>query len=146
MRIDIPIIFTNGTFDGLHKGHYDLLRTASELGHVYLGLNSDESVQKLKGPHRPFYNYDLRRDDIIKTGFVKEIFKIDQEEDISSCILKTKASFLLKGSDTLTDFKYSRITGKGSVKAIIYIDVGDMTIHSSNLFERKGDEIVKKDK
>lgn len=146
MRLMIPRIFTNGTFDGFHKGHYDLLRIASELGDVYLGLNSDESIQRLKGPHRPFYPYAHRENDIIKTGFVKEIYKIEQESDIISRILETKASFLLKGSDTLTDLKYSQITGKSSVKAIIYIDVGDMSIHSSNLFQKEGEAIVKKNK
>lgn len=139
-----PRIFTNGTFDGLHKGHWDLLRIASELGDVYLGLNSDESIQKLKGPHRPFYSYDLRKNDILKIGFVRDIFKIETEEDIISKIIETKADFLLKGSDTLTDMKYAQVTGRGNVKAVIYIDVGDMFIHSSNLFKKEGDQVVKK--
>ncbi len=48
------IVFTNGCFDVLHRGHVELLRQARELGDLLIvGVNSDESVQKLKGPERP---------------------------------------------------------------------------------------------
>lgn len=48
------VVFTNGCFDLLHPGHVDLLLRAAELGDVLVvGLNSDASVQRLKGPHRP---------------------------------------------------------------------------------------------
>jgi len=48
------IVFTNGCFDLLHFGHVDYLSEAADLGDVLiLGLNSDDSVRKLKGPRRP---------------------------------------------------------------------------------------------
>ena len=48
------IVFTNGCFDILHRGHVELLTCARELGDLLVvGLNSDESVRKLKGPGRP---------------------------------------------------------------------------------------------
>lgn len=132
-------IFTNGTFDGFHKGHYDLLKVASKIGRVYLGLNSDESVRKLKGPHRPFYSFNQRYKTIFDTGFVEEIYKIEEEKNINYYIQYSRCDFLLKGSDTLTDMKYPKITGKENVKAIIYIDVGDMSIHSSDLHGKDKD-------
>jgi len=55
------IVFTNGCFDILHKGHVQYLNQARELGDIlWLGLNSDESVQKLKGPTRPINSEDDR--------------------------------------------------------------------------------------
>lgn len=48
------LVFTNGCFDILHSGHIRLLEFAKSLGDVlYVGLNSDESVRRLKGPGRP---------------------------------------------------------------------------------------------
>ncbi len=51
-RKDATIVFTNGCFDLLHAGHADLLTRAKALGDILIvGLNTDESVTRLKGPH-----------------------------------------------------------------------------------------------
>ncbi len=50
----LKIVFTNGCFDLLHKGHLDLLNESSKYGDILIiGLNSDSSVKKLKGASRP---------------------------------------------------------------------------------------------
>jgi rfaE bifunctional protein nucleotidyltransferase chain/domain len=55
------IVFTNGCFDLLHKGHVDYLNEARKLGDVLVvGLNTDESVRKLKGPQRPIMPLESR--------------------------------------------------------------------------------------
>ena len=55
------VVFTNGCFDILHAGHVRLLREARKLGNtLILGLNTDESIRKLKGPDRPINNQDDR--------------------------------------------------------------------------------------
>ena len=52
--LDGPLVFTNGVFDLLHPGHVDVLTGAREHGsYLVVGLNSDESVRRLKGPTRP---------------------------------------------------------------------------------------------
>lgn len=49
-----PLVFTNGVFDLLHPGHVDVLTGARAHGaHLVVGLNSDDSVRRLKGPERP---------------------------------------------------------------------------------------------
>ena len=54
------IVFTNGCFDILHRGHVEYLRSAKLLGDVLIiGLNSNESVQRLKGNPRPHQNQKL---------------------------------------------------------------------------------------
>ena len=51
------IVFTNGVFDLLHKGHISILLEAAEAGdRLVVGLNTDNSVQRLKGPGRPLQN------------------------------------------------------------------------------------------
>lgn len=55
------IVFTNGCFDLLHRGHVEYLSRAKSLGDILVvGLNSDSSVQKLKGPSRPLQNQSDR--------------------------------------------------------------------------------------
>lgn len=55
------IVFTNGCFDLVHPGHVMLLRGARALGDVLVvGLNSDASIRRIKGPGRPIYSQDQR--------------------------------------------------------------------------------------
>ncbi len=55
------LVFTNGCFDLLHPGHLHLLEFASKQGdYLMVGLNSDISIQKIKGSHRPFLNQEAR--------------------------------------------------------------------------------------
>ena len=61
------VVFTNGCFDVLHRGHIELLRYCDDLilgsdgfGDVVVGLNSDSSVKKLKGDNRPINNQEDR--------------------------------------------------------------------------------------
>jgi len=55
------VVFTNGCYDVLHPGHIRLLEQARSLGDILiLALNSDESVQKLKGPTRPLFPLEER--------------------------------------------------------------------------------------
>ena len=59
---DKKIVFTNGCFDILHPGHISYLSAAKELGHfLFIGLNSDNSVRKIKGPDRPVNNEENRK-------------------------------------------------------------------------------------
>ena len=55
------IVFTNGCFDILHRGHVELLKYCKSLGHVVVGLNSDSSVKALKGDTRPFFRESDRK-------------------------------------------------------------------------------------
>lgn len=51
------VVFTNGTFDILHRGHVEYLQKAKRLGDVLIvGLNTDASIRRIKGPHRPVNN------------------------------------------------------------------------------------------
>jgi D-beta-D-heptose 7-phosphate kinase/D-beta-D-heptose 1-phosphate adenosyltransferase len=55
------VVFTNGCFDLIHPGHIDLLKRAKALGtKLIVGINSDESVRRIKGPDRPFVNQKER--------------------------------------------------------------------------------------
>ena len=74
------IIFSNGCFDLLHKGHIDLLAKARSLGDVLIvGLNSDLSVKALKGDKRPIQNQKVRFNNLLKLNSVDFVIIFEEE-------------------------------------------------------------------
>lgn len=92
-------VFTNGCFDIIHKGHVEYLRKSKELGaKLIVGLNSDESVRKLKGPNRPINNQDDRRAVLESLDCVDEVV-IFNEEAPYELIKQIKPDIITKGGD-----------------------------------------------
>ena len=110
---DKRIVFTNGCFDILHRGHVTYLAEARKLGDLLvIGVNSDASVKRLKGPERPINNekdraYVLSQ---LKSVDFTEIFTEDTPLNL---ILKVKPQILVKGGD----WKIDQIVGAKEVIA-----------------------------
>ena len=102
-RKENRMVFTNGCFDILHRGHIYLLSRARELGDLLVvGLNSDASVTILKGPGRPVNNQESRAEVLGALAFVDYI--IIFEEDTPLDMIKTlKPDILVKGGDYQLD-------------------------------------------
>ncbi|MCK4653023.1 MAG: D-glycero-beta-D-manno-heptose 1-phosphate adenylyltransferase [Candidatus Cloacimonetes bacterium] len=93
------IVFTNGCFDIIHAGHIKYLYEASKLGDILIiGLNSDESVKKLKGKNRPI-NSELDRATVLKSLFMVNYVVIFQEDTPYKLIEHIKPDVLVKGGD-----------------------------------------------
>lgn len=93
------VVFTNGCFDILHLGHIDYLEKARALGNrLVLGLNTDASVQRLKGPHRPVVNQDARARLMAALCFVDTVILFD-EQTPQALIEALKPDILVKGDD-----------------------------------------------
>ena len=93
------IVFTNGCFDIIHSGHLDLLKEARSYGDkLIVGLNSDKSISKLKGPDRPIIGQSERKKILSALKFVDEVI-IFNEENPLKLIKKLKPSILVKGAD-----------------------------------------------
>ena len=72
---DRRIVFSNGCFDVLHLGHVEYLAKARDLGDILVvGLNSDDSVRRIKGPHRPVNNEEARSVTLSALSFVDAPF------------------------------------------------------------------------
>ena len=95
----MKIIFTNGCFDILHRGHVELLRYAKSLGnHLIVGLNSDQSIKKIKGNSRPI-NSELDRKFLLESiRYVDEVI-IFSEETPYNLIKAIKPDIIVKGGD-----------------------------------------------
>ena len=93
------IVFTNGCFDLLHKGHIDLLNKASTFGDILIvGLNSDNSVKTLKGQDRPIENEITRSKKLLEISNVDFVI-IFNSETPKDLIIKIMPDVLVKGGD-----------------------------------------------
>ena len=93
------IVWTNGCFDILHVGHVKYLQKAKELGDVLiLGLNTDESVRKIKGPTRPILKEEERAEMLSALSCIDYIVFFDEETPIIP-ITELKPDIVVKGSD-----------------------------------------------
>ncbi len=97
------IVFTNGCFDLLHKGHVQYLEQAADLGdHLIIGLNSDDSTMRLKGPNRPINRQDSRAFVMAAIGFVDAVVVFDEDTPAELIHLLTP-DILVKGGDYNAD-------------------------------------------
>ncbi|GAF03441.1 D-glycero-beta-D-manno-heptose 1-phosphate adenylyltransferase [Saccharicrinis fermentans] len=119
------VVFTNGCFDILHRGHVEYLAKAAEKGsRLLLGLNTDSSVRRIKGPTRPIVDQESRAIVLAALGFVDLIVLFD--EDTPYELIKTvQPDVLVKGAD----YKVEDIVGYdivcergGSVETISFVD------------------------
>jgi D-glycero-beta-D-manno-heptose 1-phosphate adenylyltransferase len=107
------IVFTNGCFDILHKGHIEYLAQASSYGDILIvGLNSDLSVKNIKGPTRPVQDESTRLLVLASLQFVSKVILFD--EDTPYELIKIiQPDVLVKGADYLPE----QIIGFDIVKA-----------------------------
>lgn len=129
------IVFTNGCFDILHRGHIEYLKEAKKLGDVLIiGLNSDNSVKKIKGDNRPI-NCEEDRAEILSQ--LKPVdFVVIFNEDIPYELIKSIVpDILVKGGD----WKIKEIIGSdivikngGKVKSLKYFP----TSSTSNIIKK----------
>ena len=116
------IIFTNGCFDILHRGHIEYLASASDLGDCFVvGLNSDDSVRHLKGESRPAVDENSRALTLASFEFVDYVV-IFHEDNPSELIRLIRPDYWVKGEDykhyeELPEYRALKETG-GKVKLI----------------------------
>ena len=93
------IVFTNGCFDILHTGHFELLAEAKSLGgKLIVGINSDESVRRFKGPKRPINNVNKRKRQLELLPWVDEVIVFDEDTPYR-LIKEVVPHVIVKGGD-----------------------------------------------
>ena len=104
---NFKLVFTNGCFDLLHKGHLDLLINAAAFGDkLFVGLNSDVSVKKLKGESRPIQNEKIRAQKLSELKYVNHVI-IFEDLTPKELIKTISPDVLVKGGD----YKKNEIVG-----------------------------------
>ena len=103
----LKMVFTNGCFDILHRGHVEYLSKASDMGDVLIvGLNTDASVHRLKGEGRPINNQEARALVLASLSFVDVVVLFDEDTPYE-LIKAVRPDVLVKGAD----YKPSEIVG-----------------------------------
>ena len=123
------IVFTNGCFDLLHKGHRDLIKQSFSFGDILIvGLNSDESVKRLKGEDRPLQNEVERKNALLNTGYVNEVYIFDDDTPLELINL-IKPDILVKGGDYAPNkiVGYEEVTNSGGEIKIVPLTPGFST-------------------
>ncbi|MFM7016696.1 MAG: D-glycero-beta-D-manno-heptose 1-phosphate adenylyltransferase [Bacteroidota bacterium] len=118
------IVFTNGCFDLLHLGHVDYLAKAADLGdHLIIGVNTDASVNKLKGPTRPITDEVSRMAVLAALESVSAVVLFDEDTPYE-LIKLLQPDILVKGAD----YKPEEIVGAdivlangGAIKTIEFV-------------------------
>jgi rfaE bifunctional protein nucleotidyltransferase chain/domain len=107
------IVFTNGVFDLLHPGHVRYLQRARVLGDALIvGLNSDASVRRNKGPGRPI-NPEAERAEVVAALECVEAVVIFDEDTPAEIVRACQPDILVKGADWAAD----QIVGRDTVEA-----------------------------
>jgi len=107
------IVFTNGCFDLLHYGHVDYLEKARNLGEVLIvGVNTDASIQRLKGPERPIQSEQARLQVLAALSCVSYVIPFEEDTPLE-LIKKIQPDILVKGED----YTPEQIVGYSEVKA-----------------------------
>jgi D-glycero-beta-D-manno-heptose 1-phosphate adenylyltransferase len=129
------IVFTNGCFDILHAGHLDLLTKAAALGDILVvGLNSDDSVRRLKGTERPVNADGFRSMMLAHLQMVDAVVIFDEDTPLE-LIRVIQPDVLVKGGDYQSEevVGYEDVVSRGGSVQIIPLVEG---LSTSALIER----------
>jgi len=109
------VVFTNGCFDLIHRGHIDYLSKAKALGSkLFVGINTDRSVSKLKGLHRPLQDEHSRLLIMASFLFVDAVMLFDEDTPYN-LINAVQPDVLVKGGDYIPEniVGYDIVTARG---------------------------------
>lgn len=108
------IVFTNGCFDILHAGHVQYLQQAAQLGnHLIIGVNTDDSVRRLKGQTRPF-NHETDRARLLASLRDVDAVALFGEDTPTELIKKIRPDILVKGGD----YKKEEVAGREYARTV----------------------------
>ena len=134
------IVFTNGCFDLLHKGHIDLLKKSLGFGDILIvGLNSDRSIKRLKGSSRPIENKRTRVKKLLKLNIISGLCIFDNETPLE-LIKVIKPDVLVKGGDYEPNkiIGSSEVIKEGGMIKIVPLLPGYSTTRSIEKMRREG--------
>lgn len=112
-RAGKKVVFTNGCFDLIHAGHVHCLEMARKSGDLLIvGVNSDESIRRLKGQGRPILPQEERAELLLGMKAVDLVFVFDEDTPRDS-ILNIRPDLIVKGGD----WKIENVVGRSEVES-----------------------------
>ena len=113
------VVWTNGCFDILHRGHIELFKYAKTLGDLLLvGIDSDRKVEKDKGEHRPINKEEDRKFMLESIKYIDEVFIFNSTQHLEDLIKLTKPNIMVIGSD----WKAKEVVGQEHAQQLVFFD------------------------
>jgi rfaE bifunctional protein nucleotidyltransferase chain/domain len=115
----MKLVFVNGCFDVLHRGHIELLKYARSLGDcLIVAIDSDERVKSLKGPTRPINSQEDRCELLNSLRYVDETRVFNSELQLVELTALLQPDIMVVGSD----YQNKRVIGSEHSKEILFFD------------------------
>lgn len=111
-------VWVNGTFDVLHRGHFELLTFAANHGTVRVGIDYDDRVKELKGQDRPINKFEDRVYAILSIKGIDSVVGFSSNEGLEQSIKDWKPDIMIVGSD----YKNKRVIGSEYAKQLMFFD------------------------
>jgi len=113
------LVFVNGCFDVLHRGHFELLKFARGLGtRLVVAIDSDNRVNELKGGGRPFFKQEDRKFALASVRWVDEVHVFDSEDSLRQLTLVLQPDIMVVGSD----YCNKQVIGSENAKEIRFFE------------------------
>jgi rfaE bifunctional protein nucleotidyltransferase chain/domain len=127
------IVWTNGCFDILHRGHFEMIEYAKSLGdYLIVGIDSDEKVREDKGSSRPYNTVEDRKYALKSLRHVDEVVVFNTAEQLSTIIRSISPHIMVVGSD----WKGKEVVGQNFCGELNFFDrIGDYS--TTNILESK---------
>ena len=129
----MKVIWVNGCFDVLHRGHIELFKYAKSLGDkLVVGIDTDSRVRKAKGNSRPFNNLQDRVCMLDSIKYIDEIISFDSDEELESQVEHYSPDIMVVGSD----WYGKKVIGQQHSKEVKYFSrIGDYS--TTSILEKK---------
>ena len=115
----MKVIWTNGCFDVLHRGHVELFKYAKSRGdYLVVGIDTDERVKAAKGDTRPFNTIEDRVAMLESIKYVDEIRVFNTDDELDTQVLLSRAKIMVVGSD----YKDKEVIGSRHVREVKFFD------------------------
>jgi len=115
----MKVVWTNGCFDVLHRGHVELFKYAKSLGGLLLvGIDSDEKVKVDKGKDRPINTSKDRKFMLESIKYIDKVHVFDSKRDLENLIKDVKPDIMVIGSD----WRGKEVVGQNYAQQLVFFD------------------------
>ena len=131
----MKVIWTNGCFDILHRGHIELFKFCkSQCDYLVVGIDTDKRVKQNKGPDRPFNKEEDRSFFLESIKYIDKVVMFSSDEELEQRLVENGVDIMIVGSD----WQGKRVVGEEKVNKVLFFDrIG--TYSTTNILEANND-------